>query len=45
MGKILLVNLSNGKVKDAKLDLRTLRDYVGGRGLGIHYLNKFVDPI
>ena len=44
IGKILLVNLSTGKVKEEKFDLRTLKDYSGGRGLGIHYLNKFVDP-
>jgi len=45
LGKIPLVNLSTGKVKEEKLDLRILKDYIGGRGLGIHYLNKFVDPI
>ena len=45
MGKILLINLSTGKLKEEKLDLRKLKDLIGGRGLGIHYLNKFVDPI
>ena len=44
MGKILLVNLSTGKVKEEKFDLRILKDYIGGRRLGIHYLNKFFDP-
>jgi len=44
MGKILLVNLTTGKVNEEKLDLRILKDYIGGRGLGIYYLNKFVDP-
>ncbi|MFC1876403.1 aldehyde ferredoxin oxidoreductase N-terminal domain-containing protein [Thermodesulfobacteriota bacterium] len=43
MGKILLVNLTAGKVKVENLDLRILKDYVGGRGLGIYYLNKSVD--
>jgi aldehyde:ferredoxin oxidoreductase len=36
MGKILLVNLSTDKVQEEKLDLRILKDYIGGRGLGIH---------
>ena len=44
MGKILRVNLSTGKVQEEELDLRILKDYIGGRGLGIYYLNKFVDP-
>ena len=44
MGKILLVNLTAGKVTEENLDLQILKDYIGGRGLGIYYLNKFVDP-
>ena len=44
MGKILLVNLTDGNVKVENLDLHILKDYVGGRGLGIYYLNKLVDP-
>ena len=43
MGKLLFVNLTAGNVKEEKLDLRILKDYIGGRGLGIYYLNKFVD--
>jgi len=35
MGKILFVDLTNGRVKQQKLDRRILKEYVGGRGLGI----------
>ena len=44
MGKILLVNLTAGKVTDENLGLQILKDYIGGRGLGIYHLNKSVDP-
>lgn len=43
-GKILRVDLTTGKLKEENLDMKTARDYVGGRGLGIYYLNKEVDP-
>ena len=43
-GKILRVDLTTGKLKEENLDMKAARDYVGGRGLGIYYLNKEVDP-
>ena len=43
MGKILFINLTAGNGKEERLDSRVLKDFIGGRGLGIYYLNKFVD--
>jgi len=44
MGKLLFVDLTAGNLKEERLDSRVLKDFIGGRGLGIYYLNKFVDP-
>jgi len=44
MGKILRVNLSNGKINQETLDPQVARDFVGGRGLAIYYMLKEVDP-
>ena len=44
MGKLLFVDLTDGNVREERLDSRVLKDFIGGRGLGIYYLNKFVDP-
>ena len=44
MGKILRVNLTTGEINDEALDPQVARDFVGGRGLGIYYLLKEVDP-
>ncbi len=43
-GKVLRVDLTAGTAVDELLDLNTAKDYIGGRGLGIYYLNKEVDP-
>lgn len=43
-GKLLRVDLTNRRVLEEKLDEKTARDYIGGRGLGIYYLNKEIDP-
>jgi aldehyde:ferredoxin oxidoreductase len=43
-GKILRVDLTTGKLTEEQLDMKAARDYVGGRGLGIYYLNREVDP-
>ena len=43
-GKILRVDLTSGEIADEALDPKVARDYVGGRGLGIYYLNKEMDP-
>lgn len=49
MGKMLEVDLSAGRVTHGELDQKLLRDYVGGRGLGIRYLYdnapQGVDPL
>lgn len=38
MGKVLFVDLSEGKLRDEALDDRTRRDFVGGYGLGARVL-------
>ncbi len=43
-GKVLWVNLTEGKFKEDRLDPQVAKDYIGGRGLGIYFLNKYVDP-
>jgi aldehyde:ferredoxin oxidoreductase len=43
-GKILRVNLADGKLGVEEPDAGMLRDYIGGRGLGIYYLLTEVDP-
>lgn len=44
MGKVLRVDLSNGKVFEEDLDPRIARLFVGGRGLGIERMLREVDP-
>jgi len=43
-GKILRVDLSQGKMWDEALDEATLRKHLGGTGLGMKYLIEEVDP-
>jgi aldehyde:ferredoxin oxidoreductase len=43
-GKILWVDLGKGTVDAKPLDPQIAKDYIGGRGLGIYYLNQLVDP-
>ncbi|MAG14302.1 MAG: hypothetical protein CL874_00220 [Dehalococcoidales bacterium] len=43
-GKILRVDLTQGKTWDEALDEATLRKYLGGTGLGMKYLAEEVDP-
>lgn len=43
-GKILRVDLTTGGLKEEILDMKVAKDYIGGRGLGIYYLNKEVNP-
>jgi len=43
-GRILRINLTTGTLKEEKLDPKVARDYIGGRGLGIYYLNRETDP-
>jgi len=44
MRKILRVDLMTGKCTVESLDPIVAKDYIGGRGLGIYYLNQEVDP-
>ena len=43
-GKVLRVDLTQGKLHDEALDEATLRKYLGGTGLGAKYLTEEVDP-
>jgi len=43
-GKILRVDLTKETLKDEKLDPTVAREFIGGRGLGIYYLLKEMDP-
>lgn len=42
-GNVLRVNLTDGTIKTDPLDPQVARDYIGGRGLGIYYLNQLAD--
>jgi aldehyde:ferredoxin oxidoreductase len=44
MGKMLRVDLGSGEMRDEILDPEVLKAYIGGRGLGIYYLNRELDP-
>ncbi len=44
MGNILQVDLTAGTCVSEPLDPSVAKDYIGGRGLGIYYMNKYVDP-
>ena len=43
-GKVLRVNLTDGRILTEVLDSGVAKSYIGGRGLGIYYLSKEVDP-
>lgn len=43
-GKVLRVDMTQGKLWDETLDEATLRRYLGGTGLGTKYLTEEVDP-
>jgi aldehyde:ferredoxin oxidoreductase len=43
-GNVLRVDLTGGQIRTEKLDPGVAKNYVGGRGLGIYYLLKEVDP-
>ena len=44
MGKILRVDLTARTCEPETLDPQILKDYIGGRGLGVYFLNKEGDP-
>ena len=41
-GKALRVDLSRTEIREETLNLQVLKDYVGGRGLGMYYLLRRV---
>jgi aldehyde:ferredoxin oxidoreductase len=43
-GKILRINLTDGRISVEVLDPKLAKDYMGGRGLGSKYLFDEVDP-
>ena len=43
-GKVLRVDLTQGKVAEETLDREMARAFIGGRGFGIHTLLKELDP-
>ena len=43
-GKILRVDLTSNEIETENLDPAVVKDYIGGRGLGIYYLNRELDP-
>ncbi|MDJ0884851.1 MAG: aldehyde ferredoxin oxidoreductase family protein [Desulfobacterales bacterium] len=45
MGKILRVDLTRATLHAEPLDPVAAKDYIGGRGLGIHFLQQEVDPL
>jgi aldehyde:ferredoxin oxidoreductase len=44
VGKFLRVNLSSGSIKDEKIPEESLRDFIGGRGLGVKILYDELKP-
>jgi len=44
MGKMLRVDLTRGEIREELLSPDVAKDYIGGRGLGIYYLNREVAP-
>ena len=44
MGKVLRVDLTRGDTTEVQLDADVAKDYIGGRGLGIYFLNRELDP-
>lgn len=43
-GKVLRVDLSTGRISTEVLDREAARKFIGGRGLGTHYLAKEIAP-
>ncbi len=43
-GRLLRVELSEGRIWEEELKEEVARDFIGGRGVGIHYLLKEADP-
>lgn len=44
-GKMIRVDLSANRIQEEVLDPQVAKDYIGGRGLGMHYLLQEADPL
>jgi len=44
-GKLLRINLTTRTTSVEDIDPQVCRDFIGGRGVAIHYLSKEVDPL
>jgi len=44
-GKLLRINLTTRTISVEDIDPQVCRDFIGGRGVAIHYLSKEVDPL
>jgi len=44
-GKALRVDLNRKEICEEKLDPQVLKDFIGGRGLGMYYLIREADPL
>ncbi len=44
-GKLLRINLTTRTTSVEDIDPQICRDFIGGRGVAIHYLSKEVDPL
>ena len=44
MGKMLFVDLTNGKAQEEDLSVEVARDYIGGYGLGVRVLMEHMKP-
>lgn len=43
-GKVLFIDLTNGKVKEESLSQDIYRDFIGGTGLGVRILYERIKP-
>jgi len=43
-GKLVKIDLSRGKIVEEELDQKTLKMWIGGKGLAAHYLYENLDP-
>ncbi len=43
--KVLRVDLSRGKISEESLSPQVCKDYIGGRGVGMYYLLREVNPL
>lgn len=44
VGRFLRIDLSSGRIKEERIPEETLRDFIGGRGLGVKLLYDELEP-